>query len=162
MTIRESGEDSLIVCFGHSLLGVLWIELQIARLGPGNSLICVDFHKKDRIRSAVGNLCKGKRLVATEDRFRTFDTQIAHKAAFQVRLRTLKERDLDVGKLLVVLAVPRFIEPQLLAYYRQSKRRTAEFLESLLGQPCNSGLTVKHENIATAAVRPAYDEVNGY
>ncbi|MCR4414581.1 MAG: transposase, partial [Thermoguttaceae bacterium] len=45
----------------------------------------------------------------------------------------------------------------LMAYYRQSKRRTAEFLGTLLGQPCSAGLTVKIENQVTAAVRPSYE-----
>ncbi len=45
----------------------------------------------------------------------------------------------------------------LMAYYRQSKRRTAEFLTTLLGQPCCPALTVKIENQVTAAVRPSYE-----
>jgi transposase len=47
----------------------------------------------------------------------------------------------------------------LMAYYRQSKRRTAEFLETLLGQPCSPGLTVKIQNQVTEAARPSYDEL---
>lgn len=47
----------------------------------------------------------------------------------------------------------------LMAYYRQSKRRTAEFLSTLLGQPCCSALTVKIQTQMTAAVRPAYEEL---
>jgi transposase len=47
----------------------------------------------------------------------------------------------------------------LMAYYRQSKRRTAEFLRTLLDQPCCPALTVKIENQVTAAVRPAYEEL---
>lgn len=47
----------------------------------------------------------------------------------------------------------------LMAYFRQSKRRTAEFLQTLLGQPCSVGLTVKQQNIAAAAVEPAYQEL---
>ena len=46
-----------------------------------------------------------------------------------------------------------------MAYYRQSKRRTAEFLRTLLGQPCCPALTVKIENQVTAAVRPSYEEL---
>jgi len=46
----------------------------------------------------------------------------------------------------------------LMAYYRQSKRRTAEFLSTLLGQPCSAALTVKIQTQVTAAVRPAYEE----
>ncbi len=46
----------------------------------------------------------------------------------------------------------------LMAYYRQSKRRTAEFLETLLGQPCSPGLAVKIQTQVTAAARPAYEE----
>lgn len=46
----------------------------------------------------------------------------------------------------------------LMAYYRQSKRRTAEFLETLLGIPCSVGLTVKHQTINTTALGPAYQE----
>ena len=45
----------------------------------------------------------------------------------------------------------------LMAYYRQSKRRTAEFLTALLGQPCSASLTVKIQNQVTAAVRPSYE-----
>jgi transposase len=44
-----------------------------------------------------------------------------------------------------------------MAYYRQSKRRTAEFLRTLLGQPCCPALTVKIQNQVTAALRPSYD-----
>ncbi len=47
----------------------------------------------------------------------------------------------------------------LMAYYRQSKRRTAEFLTTLLGQPCSAALTVKMQTRVTAAVRPAYEEL---
>ena len=47
----------------------------------------------------------------------------------------------------------------LMAYYRQSKRRTAEFLRTLLGQPCCPALTVKIENRVTEAVRPSYEEL---
>ena len=49
----------------------------------------------------------------------------------------------------------------LMAYYRQSKRRTAEFLSTLLGQPCSAALTVKIQTQVTAAVRPAYEELGG-
>lgn len=49
----------------------------------------------------------------------------------------------------------------LMAYYRQSKRRTAEFLTTLLGQPCCPALAVKIENQVTAAVRPSYEELAG-
>lgn len=47
----------------------------------------------------------------------------------------------------------------LMAYFRQSKRRTALFLESLLGQPCSAALTVKQQNLATGALRKSYDEL---
>ena len=47
----------------------------------------------------------------------------------------------------------------LMAYYRQSKRRTAEFLGTLLGQPCCPALTVKMQTQVTAATRPAYEEL---
>ena len=45
----------------------------------------------------------------------------------------------------------------LMAYYRQSKRRTAEFLSMLLGQPCCPALTVKIQNQVTVALRPSYE-----
>ena len=45
----------------------------------------------------------------------------------------------------------------LMAFYRQSKRRTADFLSTLLGQPCCPSLTVKIQNQVTAAVRPSYE-----
>jgi transposase len=47
----------------------------------------------------------------------------------------------------------------LMAYYRQSKRRTAEFLGTLLNQPCSPALTVKMQTQVTAAARPAYDQL---
>jgi len=47
----------------------------------------------------------------------------------------------------------------LMAYYRQSKRRTAEFLSTLLGQPCCAALTVKMQTVVTDSVRGAYDEL---
>jgi transposase len=45
----------------------------------------------------------------------------------------------------------------LMAYYRQSKRRTAEFLSTLFGQPCSPALTVKIQNQVTTALRPSYE-----
>lgn len=47
----------------------------------------------------------------------------------------------------------------LMAYYRQSKRRTAEFLTTLLGQPCSAALAVKIQTQVTAAARGAYEEL---
>jgi transposase len=47
----------------------------------------------------------------------------------------------------------------LMAYYRQSKRRTAEFLSTLLGQPCSAALTVKMQTQVMAAARPAYEQL---
>jgi transposase len=47
----------------------------------------------------------------------------------------------------------------LMAYYRQSKRRTAEFLRTLLGQPCCPALTVKIQTQVTAALRPSYEQL---
>ena len=47
----------------------------------------------------------------------------------------------------------------LMAYFRQSKRRTTLFLEAILNQPCYPVLTVKIQNQVTAALRPAYDEL---
>jgi transposase len=47
----------------------------------------------------------------------------------------------------------------LMGCYRQSKSRTALFLEQILGQPCSTGWVVKLQNQATAALRPAYDQL---
>jgi len=47
----------------------------------------------------------------------------------------------------------------LMAYFRQSKRRTALFLEAILNQPCCPALTVKMQTQVTAAVRGAYEEL---
>lgn len=47
----------------------------------------------------------------------------------------------------------------LMACFRQSKRRTALFVTSILNIPCSPALTVKHQNLATQALRPAYDEL---
>src|SRR5262245_33658580 len=46
-----------------------------------------------------------------------------------------------------------------MAFFRQSKRRTALFLETLLNQPCCPALTVKMQTQVTAALRPAYAEL---
>ena len=45
----------------------------------------------------------------------------------------------------------------LMAYFRQSKRRTAAFLGAILGQPCCPSLTVKIQSEVTAALRPTYE-----
>lgn len=47
----------------------------------------------------------------------------------------------------------------LMSYFRQSKRRTAEFLSTLFAHPCSPALTVKIQDQATAAVRPSYEEL---
>ena len=47
----------------------------------------------------------------------------------------------------------------LTAYFRPSKRRTAEFVSTIVNIPCRASLTVKHQTIATQALRPAYDEL---
>lgn len=47
----------------------------------------------------------------------------------------------------------------LMAYFRQSKRRTALFLTALLNQPCSTGLTVKMQRQVTAALRSPYEEL---
>ncbi len=47
----------------------------------------------------------------------------------------------------------------LMAYFRQSKRRTAMFLQDLLGQPCCPSLTVKMQNQASAALEAPYEEL---
>jgi transposase len=44
----------------------------------------------------------------------------------------------------------------LMAHFRQSKRRTSLFVTSILNIPCSPSLTVKHQNIATQALRPGY------
>ena len=49
----------------------------------------------------------------------------------------------------------------LMAYYRQSKRRTALSLEDLLGQPCCPALTVKMQNQVSEALAEPYLELNG-
>jgi transposase len=47
----------------------------------------------------------------------------------------------------------------LMGYFRQSKRRTALFLEALLRQPCCAALTLKMQAQVTQALRPAYEEL---
>jgi transposase len=47
----------------------------------------------------------------------------------------------------------------LMGCFRQSKRRTALFLESILNVPCSVGWVVKLQNRATAALRPAYAQL---
>jgi transposase len=47
----------------------------------------------------------------------------------------------------------------LMGCFRQSKRRVALFLEQVLNQPCSPGWVVKLQNQATAALRPAYEEL---
>lgn len=47
----------------------------------------------------------------------------------------------------------------LMACFRQSKRRTAMFVQTVLNIPCCPALTVKMQRQVTAAARPAYDEL---
>jgi len=47
----------------------------------------------------------------------------------------------------------------LMACFRQSKRRTALFLETVLGQPCSAALVVKMQHQVAAAIKPTYDEL---
>lgn len=47
----------------------------------------------------------------------------------------------------------------LMACFRQSKRRTALFMTSILNMPYCPALAVKHQKFATDALRPAYDEL---
>ena len=47
----------------------------------------------------------------------------------------------------------------LMAFYRQSKRRTADFLGTLLGQPCCPATAVNIQNQVTAALRPSYESL---
>jgi len=47
----------------------------------------------------------------------------------------------------------------LMALFRQSKRRTALFVSQVLNIPCGPALTVKHQSLATQALRPAYEEL---
>jgi transposase len=47
----------------------------------------------------------------------------------------------------------------LMAYFRQSKRRTALFLETILQQPCCAAWTVKLQQQATDALRPGYEQL---
>jgi transposase len=47
----------------------------------------------------------------------------------------------------------------LMGCFKQSKRRVALFLEQVLNQPCSAGWVVKLQHQATAALRPAYEEL---
>jgi transposase len=47
----------------------------------------------------------------------------------------------------------------LMGCFRQSKRRVALFLDSVLQQPCSPGWVVKLQRQATAALMPAYEEL---
>src|SRR5882724_4497529 len=47
----------------------------------------------------------------------------------------------------------------LMGCFRQSKRRVALFLESVLNQPCSAGWVVKLQQQATAALTPVYEEL---
>lgn len=47
----------------------------------------------------------------------------------------------------------------LMAHFRQSKRRAALFISSVLNIPCCASLTVKHQNIATLALRKTYESL---
>lgn len=49
----------------------------------------------------------------------------------------------------------------LMACFRQSKRRTALFLETVLGQPCSASLVVKMQHQVAAALESTYDELAG-
>ena len=66
------------------------------------------------------------------------------------------------------LGVPRGqAGPRLIAFaallmgsFRQSNRKTALFLQTVLQVPCSPGWVVKLQNQATAALRPAYEELS--
>lgn len=47
----------------------------------------------------------------------------------------------------------------LMAYFRQSKRRTADFLTMILGQPCSSGWVLKLQEQVSRAVASAHAEL---
>lgn len=47
----------------------------------------------------------------------------------------------------------------LMGCFRQSKRKTARFLTDILRTPCSPGWVIKLQNQATAALRPAYEEL---
>lgn len=47
----------------------------------------------------------------------------------------------------------------LMAYFRQSKRKTAEAIRTLFHVPCSPALTVKQQDIVTAALKPCHDEL---
>ena len=47
----------------------------------------------------------------------------------------------------------------LMACFRQSKRRAAQFLSMILDQPASAGWMVLLQNRAAAAIQPAYDEL---
>jgi len=47
----------------------------------------------------------------------------------------------------------------LMACFRQSKRRAAQFMSMILNQPASAGWMVLLQNRAAAAVKPAYDEL---
>lgn len=47
----------------------------------------------------------------------------------------------------------------LMASFRQSKRRAAHFLTTVLNTPCSAAWTVNLQNQATLAARPAYEEL---
>jgi transposase len=47
----------------------------------------------------------------------------------------------------------------LMGCFRQSKRRVALFLDSVLNQPCSPGWVVKLQQQATAALTPAYEQL---
>ena len=49
----------------------------------------------------------------------------------------------------------------LMACFRQSKRRAAQFLSMILHQPASSGWMVSLQNRVAEVVRPAYDELAG-
>lgn len=47
----------------------------------------------------------------------------------------------------------------LMAYFRQSRRRTSQFFETLLNIPCSDGLTVKHQDRVTESLAETYQEL---
>jgi hypothetical protein len=47
----------------------------------------------------------------------------------------------------------------LMAYFRQSKRRAALFLSTILNQPASPGWMVSLQNLAAEGVQPVYDEL---
>jgi len=103
----------------------------------------------DPIRHQVGNFRKSSRSSRS---FNATDSSVRAVAPPAANCPKACPRDKQRPQLIAFTAL-------LMACFRQSKRRAAQFLSMILNQPASAGWMVLLQNRAAEAVKPAYDEL---